>query len=429
MQIFTWVFLLVSAQPLPAEALVEERFQVGQGWKVKSRSEISGTLHLPAPGGKSTRSLLVNGESALEYEEAILAMGDGGGVNRSVRLYKRADLKRKMGDQNQSSGIRQQVRKVVVVRQGSQEVPFSPDGPLTLNEIEMVRTDLFTPALAGLLPGKVVAPGASWEAKPEALRELTDLVRVDEGKLECTLAEFQNIQNQQVARIRFSGKVTGANQDGPCTQELDGQAYFDLNSKHLAYLSLNGKHMLPGGVGYPASTLQGRFVLTRERLEGPGELGAVQPGDSKFEPGEDNTLLVEELPNLRLEYPRRWKFIQGGARQITLDGADGSGVLITLEPAGRVPAAAVYQAESRTFLEKGGHRVVGGETPQMLSAEVARFTLEVEKDGKRIHLEYYVRNTQLGGILLAARFPGDFRNARPDLERLVRRTVITSPIK
>ena len=34
MQIFTWVFLLVSAQPLPAEALVEERFQVGQGWKV-----------------------------------------------------------------------------------------------------------------------------------------------------------------------------------------------------------------------------------------------------------------------------------------------------------------------------------------------------------------------------------------------------------
>lgn len=429
MQIFTWVFLLVSAQPLPAEALVEERFQVGQGWKVKSRSEISGTLHLPAPGGKSTRSLLVNGESALEYEEAILAMGDGGGVNRSVRLYKRADLKRKMGDQNQSSGIRQQVRKVVVVRQGSQEVPFSPDGPLTLNEIEMVRTDLFTPALAGLLPGKVVAPGASWEAKPEALRELTDLVRVDEGKLECTLAEFQNIQNQQVARIRFSGKVTGANQDGPCTQELDGQAYFDLNSKHLAYLSLNGKHMLPGGVGYPASTLQGRFVLTRERLEGPGELGAVQPGDSKFEPGEDNTLLVEELPNLRLEFPRRWKFIQGGARQITLDGADGSGVLITLEPAGRVPAAAVYQAESRTFLEKGGHRVVGGETPQMLSAEVARFTLEVEKDGKRIHLEYYVRNTQLGGILLAARFPGDFRNARPDLERLVRRTVITSPIK
>jgi hypothetical protein len=89
----------------------------------------------------------------------------------------------------------------------------------------------------------------------------------------------------------------------------------------------------------------------------------------------------------------------------------------------------VYQAESRAVLEKGGHRVVGGETPQMLSAEVARFTLEAEKDGKRIHLEYYVRNTQLGGILLAARFPGDFRNARPDLERLVRRTVITSPIK
>jgi hypothetical protein len=428
----SWVALLILAQPLPGEALVEERLQVGQGWKVKSRSEIGGTLHLPAPGGKSTRSLLVTGESALEYEEAILALsgtGDMAGVARTLRLYKRADLKRKMGDQDQSSGIRPAVRKVVLVRQGSQEVPFSPDGPLTLNEIEMVRTDLFTPALAGLLPGRVVTPGATWEAKPDAVRELTDMLRVDEGKLECTLAEFQNIQNQQVARIRFEGKVVGANQDGPCKQEIEGQAYFDLNGKYLAYLSLNGKHTLPGGQGYPASTLQGRFVLTREKLEGPGELGAVQPNDTRYEPGEDNTLLVEELPTLRLEYPRRWKYIQGGARQITLDGADGSGLLITLEPAGRVPSPVQYQLESRAFLERGGHRIVGGEQAQMLSSEISRFTLEAEKDGKRIHLEYYVRNTQLGGILLAARFPGDYRNARPDLERLIRRSTLTSPVR
>ena len=432
MSLFTWMALWVVSQPLPNEALLEERFQVGQGWRVKSRSEIGGTLHLPAPGGKSTRSLLVTGESAMEYEEAILALNasaEPGGVARTLRLYKRADLKRKMGDQDQSSGIRPAVRKVVLVRQGSQEVPFSPDGPLTLNEIELVRTDLFTPALAGLLPGKVVGVGAAWEAKPDAVRELTDMLRIDSGKIECTLAEFQNIQNQQVARIRFSGKVAGANQDGPCTQDLEGQAYFDLNSRCLAYLSLNGKHNLPGGQGYPASTLQGRFVLTREKLDGPGELGAVQPGDTRYEPGDDNTLLVEELPNLRLEYPRRWKYIQGGARQITMDGADGSGLLITLEPAGRVPSPVQFQLESRAFLERGGHRIVGGEQPQMLSPEISRFTLEAEKDGKRIHLEYYVRTTQLGGILVAARFPGETRNARPDLERLIRRTMITSAIR
>ena len=128
-------------------------------------------------------------------------------------------------------------------------------------------------------------------------------------------------------------------------------------------------------------------------------------------------------------YARLGKYSQGGAGKITLDGAAGSGRLITLEPAGRVPSPVQFQLESRAFLERGGHRIVGGEQPQMLSPEISRFTLEAEKDGKRIHLEYYVRATPLGGILVAGRFPGDTRNARPDLERLIRRSAITSPVK
>ncbi len=413
------------SQALPGEFLLEERFQPGQSWRVRSRSEISGTLHLPAEGGK-TRSILLTGEGALDYEEVILALtaADKGpvAVERSLRQYRRADLKRRMGDQDQASGLRPAVKRVVLVRQGSQEVPFSPDGPLTVGEIELVRTDLFTPALSGLLAGKVVTPGATWEAGPMAVRELTDMVRVDEGKLTCTLAEFQEIQGKQVARLRFSGSISGANEDGPCQQEIDGQAYFDLASRHIVYISLNGKHTLPGRQGQAASTLQGRYVLTRERMDGLGGLGSLGLQDPRFEPGEDTTLLLDESSSLHLEYPRRWKIVNRGARQITLDGADGSGLLITLEPPGRVPSAGQYLAESRAWLEKGGHKLLGGDPPMAMTAEITRFSLEAEKDGKKVHLEYWVRNSPQGGILLAGRFPAAFQNARPDLERLIRRS-------
>ncbi len=57
-----------------------------------------------------------------------------------------------------------------------------------------------------------------------------------------------------------------------------------------------------------------------------------------------------------------------------------------------------------------------------MTAEIIRFSLEAEKDGKKVHLEYWVRNSPQGGILLAGRFPAAFQNARPDLERLIRRS-------
>ena len=42
---------------------------------------------------------------------------------------------------------------MVVIKAGERKAPFSPDGPLTWGEIDVVRTDVFNPALVpGLLP-------------------------------------------------------------------------------------------------------------------------------------------------------------------------------------------------------------------------------------------------------------------------------------
>ena len=56
------------------------------------------------------------------------------------------DLDRTVGDKPQEATLRPSVRRLVILRTGHREVPFSPDGPLTWAEIDLVRTDVFTPA-------------------------------------------------------------------------------------------------------------------------------------------------------------------------------------------------------------------------------------------------------------------------------------------
>ena len=70
------------------------------------------------------------------------------------------------------------------MRLETREVPFSPDGPLTWGEIDVVRTDVFNPALIpGLLPPNAVKPGATWKAAAATVAELTDMEKVEEGAI------------------------------------------------------------------------------------------------------------------------------------------------------------------------------------------------------------------------------------------------------
>src|SRR5207244_288303 len=128
----------------------------------------------------------------------------------------------------------------IVLRLKHKEVPFSPDGPLTWGEIDLVRTDVFTPALAGMFPQGSARPGERWAATNAAIEELTDMERIDEGRIECRLEEITTLSGRRHARVSFAGTVRGVNEDGPNRQQLDGYFYFDLESDHLSYLSLKG---------------------------------------------------------------------------------------------------------------------------------------------------------------------------------------------
>jgi hypothetical protein len=415
----------VAVSPLRAEdeLRLQERFTTGYHYHVISRVELDGRLTLPPEKGQAARSLPIAGKSAIEYDERVLSQTGDDKVRKTVRMYARMDFERKVGDQVQQNSLRPEVRRLVILRHNHVEVPFAPAGPLTWGEIDLVRTDVFTPALAGLLPERPVQPGAVWQAAASAVQELTDLERIDEGSLTCKFESVSVQSRRRHARITFTGNVRGVGEDGPAKHQLDGSLLFDLESNHISYLSLRGTQFPLDKSGSPLGKIEGTFVLSRQPYVPCRELTDEALRGVVVEPNEDNTLLLYENADVgvRFLYPRRWRLAGANGRQIGLDEPRGNGVLMTIEPLSRIPTGAQYLQESKNFLAQQKATGMSAGTPRALQGPpeaLEHFGIVADLAGQRLHMDYYVIRQPQGGATLAARLlPADL----PALQREVRR--------
>jgi hypothetical protein len=425
---------------------LQEAFPAGYQYHVSSRVQLNGSL-LPPPMDKSKpgpKALAVSGESVIDYDERIVAVADSK-VDKTVRLYRRIDLQRKIGERPQQATLRNEVHRLVVLRRKNTEVAFSPDGPLTWGEIDLIRTDVFTPALVGLLPPDPVRTGDHWPATVEAVQELTDLENL-EGQVECRLEQPATVvEGRRYARISLTGRIRGLTEDGPTVQQLDGYFFFDLESRHLSYLSIQGVHTLLEKESKDAKEVgrvEGKFTLSRQpiargsSLPGPAARGLSDEAlrGVVLEPNADNTRLLYDNPDLgvRFLYPRRWHVAGVHGRQIGIDAPDGSGLLLTLEPLARVPTADQFQTESREFLLKEKAKLLGSRAPgrlQQAPQELDHFDLEVEAMGQRVQMEYYIARQGNGGVTIAARLlPKDLAALQKEVEGIARSLAVTKKI-
>src|SRR5262245_58659606 len=151
-----------AEQPVP----LRESFAAGYQYRVKVHVNGTGEMTLPAEKDKSKpETLNIVATSNIEYDERVLELS-AGDVRKTLRLYRNVEFRRTQGKMEHNNTIRPAVRRMVVMRVKNTEVPFSPDGPLTYAEIDIVRTDVFTPALSGLLPDVAVKPGDGWKSAP-----------------------------------------------------------------------------------------------------------------------------------------------------------------------------------------------------------------------------------------------------------------------
>jgi hypothetical protein len=431
------VALFLGTLPALAEPIrMKESFMSGGQFHVAIREAAEGELSLPAEGNKPPPPpLKIRGHSAQDYDERVLDSGtDSYPAPRTLRIYRRVELERSVDDQAQETTLRPAVRRLVILRNGHREVPFSPDGPLTWGEVHLISKDVFTPALSvALLPDRPVSPGDRWTAKGAAAQELTDLEQID-GTLDCRFVDVTTVGNRRLARVSFGGTIRGVSEDGPSKQQLDGFYYFDLESSHLSYLSLRGVHSLLDKTGQEAGRVEGQFTLTRQAHARTPELADEAIRGLVLEPNAENTLLLYESADLgvRLLHPRRWRMQSAKGRQLFFDDANGNGVMVTLESSSNVPTANAFMNETQAFIANEKGKVLRTDNPRQLQPppeSVDQFGLDVEMKGRRERLEYYIVKQSLGGATIAARLSsgGDLPALQRDVERMVRSLRFISP--
>jgi hypothetical protein len=429
-------FFLIPAPARAQEAVrLQESLGPGAQYAVSGRVDLSGSLTLPLEKGQTTpKTLAVSGSSVLDYHERVLSVGKDGQVQKTLRVYKRLEFQRKVGDQQQQSALRPQVQRLVILRHNQVEVPFSPDGPMTWGELDLIRTDVFTPALAGLLPAQPVRPGDTWKATVAAVRELTDLDQVDDGGLVCKLDQLTVVGQRRQARVSFTGSVRGVGEDGPTSHQLEGYLFFDLESNHVGYLSMRGVQQLLDKDGKAVGKIAGTFVLTRQ--PGPSKALADDAIRSlQLEPNADNTQLLYDNPELgvRFLHPRSWRVAGVRGPQVALDENGGSGLLLTLEPLKQVPTAAQFLQESQTYLQQQKVKVLRVEQPKQVQGppqQLEQFALEIEVGKDRAVMSYWVLRQNAGGATVAARLvPRDLDRVWAELGRIVRSVQIAAPAK
>ncbi len=424
------MILVVTLARADDPVRLQEKFQVGAVYRV--RSHMKGTSQLTLPNDKDKKggqSLSGAAESSIDYDERILDTDSDGLPNKTLRLYKSIAFRKETGQQKVENTIRPAVRRLVLLRDKNVKVPFSPDGPLLISEIDLVRTDLFTPSLRGLLPAKPAKPGDTWKASTEAVHELTDMT-IEEGSLECTLHEFGKINGRPVAHVGIRGLVRGVGEDGPTRHEINGRFYFDMDSGYISYISFQGKQVLLDK-DKPAGTIEGVFTLVRELKLRPTELSDDAIRGVKLNPDDDNTLLLYDNEDLgvRFQYPRRWKVAGVNGRQIMIDADRDNGLLLTLDSLAKTPTAAQFVKESETFIRDQKGRILGTTTPRRLQTspkEIDQFAIDAVMKDKRLFLDYYILRMREGGATLAAHLtPESMNTLRPEVERIAKSVVAT----
>jgi hypothetical protein len=434
--LFAWSAPVLPALGQGAEPVaMRENFRPGYQYHVSCRVQIKGQLIVPPEQGQTQPTRVdVVGESRIAYDERILAIKDGR-IDRTVRYYDEMRFDRQVGKNEQRGTLRDAVRRLVILRHKQLEVPFSPHGPLLWDEIDMVRTDVFTPALDGLLPVGKVRPGDSWVSDVSAVQELTDLESITEGRLTCTFSGVTNFGGRSLAKVGFKGRVKGVDQDGPAEHELDGHLLFDLASQHLSYVTMSGTQHLLGKDGRSSGgRITGELVITRGAAPVTDRLSDANLKGLTLEPNEQNTQLWFISPEIGVSflYPRHWHVagVNSDRRQVGLDEKRGTGILMTVDGAANIPQAAAFQKEISANLGKQNMKLVRIEGARALTAGVETFLVEGEAAGKRVYLQYFLIRQNAGGAVLTANLQAaDLATARQEVERIARSVVVMAPAK
>jgi hypothetical protein len=308
------VWLAASAGSLGASKVeLREAPRTGEATRVRVELKADGQF-LPAspPGaeaaakskGEKPRALALKVEAQLEFVERLTGVDSRGRPTRGVRRVLRAASAINGEVRPSAAVVRPEVALLVAEPRAGGVVVFSPGGPLTREELELVQGPADPLEFAGLLPEGPVAVGDHWPVGDSAARSLSQYDALTSQTLVATLEEA----DAGSARVRLRGEIRGSVLGGEGSMACDGTFTFDRKAGRVDRLVLRRAEARRPGPVEAGLDVKSTLSVSRTGAETPAELADDALSALSLEPSPDRERLLLVAPGGRytLEHDRGW---------------------------------------------------------------------------------------------------------------------------
>lgn len=258
---------LAAAGPASAQTyLLSETPKEGDCFRITAETNLTGTLKVTRDGKLASLKLTARNEHA--FVEKVLAV-DRGKCQKSARHYQTAVSRSTVDADKVDRSLSDGRRLIVAQRTGDALFCYSPAGPLTRGELEVVSEHFETLHLPGLLPGKEVKVGDAWKIDAAAAQS----VCLFDGLLSHELTGSLKEVSGQTAVVRVAGTAKGIEDGALVNLTVAADLHFDLTAKRIVAVAWGQKDVREQGPVSPAAEVETKTTLRREPLAAvPDEL-------------------------------------------------------------------------------------------------------------------------------------------------------------
>lgn len=335
----------------------------GHSITVRSAVEVKGNLKLN-PDGKEVTTVPMLVKADLQYTERFLAI-KADGTLKAARNYGVAEANIRIKASESKQSLRNERRLFVIQHKGDESTLFSPVGPLTREELELVDVPGSSTVLASILPGKKTAIGDEWKLTNQTVARLLGLEAVSEQVIIAKLTKVED----SLAIFSLEGKVTGAVGGVSSEIDLQAKANFDLKKQAVTWLALEYQEKRAIGHDQPGYDATIRIRTIAEPTSGIPELSNDALGKLPLEAKPEQTLVEfkAEKAGIDLAHDRRWRVMVDRMDSAILRFID-RGDLIAQCNINRLPPLAKDQPLTLSAFQKSVETTLSKNSGQVLEA-------------------------------------------------------------
>ncbi len=269
--------------------------------QVKVTVQVEGSLKLlDAKNEQRKIPLKVSGEFL--YEERITDPV----ARQAARYYHTAEANIELEKSSHQPQLASEHRLIGMRLHEGKTRFWSPGGPLSRDEAELIDLQANSVLLVDLLPKEPVQVGDEWKPEAAALAPFLSIDVVNSTEVTCKLAEVK----QGRAVVEMSGAVTGAAEGVTTELELSAKYAYHLTERRFTSLAMVVREDREIGPAEPGLELTARLTMVLSPLTTPQKLTEASLAAVQAASGEATPLRYESTEQgFRVVLDPRWRTI------------------------------------------------------------------------------------------------------------------------